>query len=63
MTFMLTKEKIISGIQKLPDSVTVDEILDQILLLEKIEKGIDQADNGKVLTEKELDKRLSKWLD
>jgi len=60
---MLTKEKIISGIQKLPDSVTVDEILDQILLLEKIEKGIDQADNGKVLSEKELDKRLSKWLD
>jgi predicted transcriptional regulator len=63
MSFMLTKEKIISGIQKLPDSVTVDEILDQILLLEKIEKGIDQADKGKVLTEKELDKRLSKWLD
>jgi predicted transcriptional regulator len=63
MGFMLTKEKIISGIQKLPDSVTVDEILDQILLLEKIEKGIDQADNGKVLSEKELDKRLSKWLD
>jgi hypothetical protein len=63
MSFMLTKEKIISGIQKLPDSVTVDEILDQILLLEKIEKGIDQADNGKVLTEEEFDKRFSKWLD
>jgi len=37
---MLTKEKIISGIQKLPDSVTIDEILDQIVLLEKIEKGL-----------------------
>jgi hypothetical protein len=38
MEIMLTKEKIIFGIQKLPDSVTIDEIMDQIILLEKIEK-------------------------
>ncbi len=60
---MLTKEKIISGIQKLPDSVTIDEVLDQIILLEKIEKGIDQADKGQILTEDELDERMSKWLE
>jgi len=60
---MLTKEKIISGIQRLPDSVTIDEIIDQIVLLEKIEKGIDQANMNQVLTEDELDAKVSKWLD
>ena len=60
---MLTKEKIISGIQKLPDNVTIDEILDQIVLLEKIEKGLDQADNNLVLTEEELDAKIARWLD
>ena len=60
---MLTKEKVISGIQKLPDNVTIDEILDQIVLLEKIEKGLDQADNNLVLTEVELDAKIAKWLD
>lgn len=59
---MLTKKKIISGIKKLPDSVTIDEILDQIILLEKIEKGIEQANNGQILTEEEVDQRMSKWL-
>jgi hypothetical protein len=60
---MLTKEKVISGIQKLPDNVTIDEILDQIVLLEKIEKGLDQADNNLVLSEKELDAKIVRWLD
>ncbi len=60
---MLTKEKIISGIQKLPDSVTIDEILDQIVLLEKIEKGMDQADRNQVFSEEEVDAKIAKWLD
>ncbi|MBL7113701.1 MAG: hypothetical protein ISS19_17310 [Bacteroidales bacterium] len=60
---MLTKEKIIAGIQKLPDNATIDEVLDHILLLEKIEKGIDQADKGKVLAEEDVDQRINKWLE
>jgi predicted transcriptional regulator len=60
---MLTKEKIITGIQKLPDNATIDEVLDHILLLEKIEKGIDQADKGQVLTEEEIDEKINKWLE
>ena len=60
---MLTKEKIISGIQKLPDSVTIDEILDQIVLLEKIEKGLDQADRNQVFSEEEVAVKIAKWLD
>jgi hypothetical protein len=60
---MLTKEKIISGIQKLPDSVTIDEILDQIVLLEKIEKGLDQADRNQVHTEEDVDAKFAKWLE
>jgi len=60
---MLTKEKILTGIRKLPDSVTMDEVLDHIVLLEKIENGLDQADKGQTLTEEEMDEKISKWLD
>jgi hypothetical protein len=59
---MTTKDKIISGIQNLPDSVTIDDILDQIILVEKIEKGIDQSNKNQVVSDEELDKRLGKWL-
>ena len=59
---MTTKDKIINGIKNLPDSVTIDEILDQIMLVEKIEKGIEQSNNNQVVSDDELDKRLGKWL-
>lgn len=59
---MTTKDKIISGIKKLPDTVTIDDILDQIMLVEKIEKGIEQSNKNQVVSDDELDKRLGKWL-
>jgi len=59
---MTTKDKIISGIKDLPDSVTIDDILDQIMLVEKIEKGIEQSNKNQVIADDELDKRLGKWL-
>lgn len=59
---MTTKNKIISGIKKLPDSVTIDDILDQIILVEKIEKGIQLSTNNWVVSDDELDELLGKWL-
>jgi len=59
---MTTKEKIIRGISNLPDSVTIDDILDQIMLIEKVEKGIEQSDKNQVVWDDDLDKRLDKWL-
>jgi hypothetical protein len=51
---MTTNDIIISGIKILPDSVTIDYILDQIMLAEKIEKGIDQSDKNQVVPDDEL---------
>jgi len=59
---MTTKDKIINGIKNMPDTVSIDDILDQIILMEKIEKGIDQSDKNQVVPDDELDKRLGKWL-
>lgn len=48
---MATRDKVISGLSKLPDNVTINDILDHIILIEKIEKGIDQSDNNQVVAE------------
>ena len=58
---MITKEQVINSINSLPDSVSVDDIIDNIILLAKIDIGLEQSANGQVLTEEELDKKLSKW--
>ena len=58
---MITKEQVINSINSMPDSVSVDDIIDNIILLAKIDIGLEQSANGQVLTEEELDKKLSKW--
>jgi len=40
---------VINGIKNLPDTVDIDEIIDQIMLVEKIEKGIDQSNKNQVV--------------
>ena len=59
---MTTKDKIISSIKNLPDSVTIDDILDQIMLVEKIDKGIQQSNNNQIVLDDDFDRRLGKWL-
>jgi hypothetical protein len=59
---MTIRDKVIKGLEKLPENVSIDEILDQIILVEKIEKGIEQSNNNQVISDEELDNRLGKWL-
>jgi hypothetical protein len=36
--------------------------VDKLILLDKIEKGMQQADNNQVISDEELDKRIEEWL-
>ncbi len=46
---MTTKEKVISVINSLDENVTIDDVIDRLYLLRKIEMGIAQADIGDVM--------------
>ena len=58
---MLTKTTVIKTITRFPDNFSIDELVDKMILLEKIEKGIHDADNGRVISEDELEKRIEEW--
>lgn len=59
---MLTKEKIIEAIKDMPNKFSVDDLLDRIMLLQKIEIGLEQSEAGKVTSTDEAKQRLQKWL-
>jgi predicted transcriptional regulator len=59
---MLTKENIITTINNLPEPLAIDDILDKILLLEKIDKGMEQSENGQVISDDDLSQKLDAWL-
>lgn len=59
---MLTKTNVIKTITRFPDNFSIDELVDKMILLDKIEKGIHDADSGKVITDEELDNKIEEWL-
>jgi predicted transcriptional regulator len=58
---MLTKTSVIKTINRFSDNFTIDELVDKMILLEKIETGIQDADSGRVISEDELEKRIEEW--
>ncbi len=59
---MLTKEKILQTLKDLPDTFSIDELFDRIVLLNKIEIGLEQSESGKVNTTDQAKDKLKKWL-
>ncbi len=59
---MLTKNKVLQTINDLPDKFSLDELLDRIILLQKIEIGLVQSQSGKVKSTEKAKEKLKKWL-
>jgi len=53
-----TKQRIREVIDKLPPETTVEEAMERLYLLAKIERGIAQADAGQTLSSEEVRARL-----
>jgi hypothetical protein len=58
----ITKKQILSSMKELPESFSAEEIIDKIILLQKIDIGLEQSKNGKVVSEIDARKKLKKWL-
>jgi hypothetical protein len=57
----MTKEKVIDSIKELPEQFDLDLLLEKLLFIEKVEKGLEQAKNGEVVSHDEVKKMVDKW--
>ncbi len=58
---MLTKEIVNDQIKEMSDEFTLDELIERLLIVEKINQGLAELEQGKIITEGELDQRMAKW--
>jgi predicted transcriptional regulator len=58
---MLTKEKRHKTIDRLPNNLNVDQVNEELILLEKIEEAINDANEGRTFTTEEVKSKLEKW--
>lgn len=57
------KTKMENIIRELPEDAGIEDAMEKLFLLYKIEKGIEQADAGLTVSHEEAKQRLRKWLD
>jgi Zn-dependent alcohol dehydrogenase len=58
---MITKVMVNDQIKEMPDEFTLDELIERLLIVEKINQGLTELEQGKIITEDELDQRMTKW--
>jgi len=57
---MLTKSKLLEEIEKFPDEFSIDELVERLIYIEKVEIGNLQSERGKIVSEAELNFEVKK---
>jgi len=60
---MLTKSTVKKQLEKLPEKFTLDDLVEQLIIIQKIEKGLKDSEENKVITEEDLKKETDKWFN
>ncbi|MGO3184139.1 MAG: hypothetical protein ACTIJ9_15030 [Aequorivita sp.] len=58
---MITKAALKKHIEKFPEEFTVDELIERVIFIEKLEKRIQSSDKKDVLSEEDLENEMSQW--
>jgi len=58
---MITKEKLIQVINKMPEKISIEDVIEELVLLSKIEQGLNDVDSGRVYTDSIVAEKMEKW--
>lgn len=59
---MITKTQIRHSLDNLPENVSVDQVIDRLIFIEKIQKGLQDSKEGKVNSKEEAKNKLNRWI-
>ena len=56
---MTIKEKVLQAVENLPDDAAIEEAMERLLFMAKIERGLEQADAGQTIPHDEVKQRAA----
>jgi predicted transcriptional regulator len=56
------KEEVRKMLEQIPDDATFEDIQYHIYVREKIERGLEDIQEGRLISQEEVEQRMSKWL-
>lgn len=59
---MLTRTQVNNIVENLPEKFSVDQLVEKLVFIEKVETGLNQSEQEKVNSKEQAKQKLSKWL-
>ncbi|MBP9022918.1 MAG: hypothetical protein KBH06_06930 [Spirochaetes bacterium] len=55
------KQEALKAISSLPETATIEDMMYRLYVIEKVNKGLDDVNNGRVTSHDNLIKEMQKW--
>lgn len=57
----MKRDKAIETIKELPHEFDLDDLIERLIFVEKVEKGLEQLDEGKTVSHEKVKELTKKW--
>jgi predicted transcriptional regulator len=57
----MKKSTVIHTLNELPQKFDLDEFLERLIVIQKIDEGLEDAKNGKTISHDKVKKMVAKW--
>ena len=57
----MKRNKVLEAVKELPQEFELDELIERLVFIEKVEKGLKQLDEGYTKTHEEAKKVVQSW--
>ena len=54
----MTKEKLLAAINEMPQDFDLEVLIEKLIFIEKVEKGLEQLESGNTITHEQLKQRV-----
>lgn len=58
---MISKAKLIEQIDKFPNELSIDDLIDRLVFIDKLEQRIQESNENEVISEKEMKEEMKSW--
>jgi len=58
---MNTKQQVLQAVQDLPEDAPIEDAMERLLFLIKVERGLQQADDGQTVSHADVRRRMEEW--
>jgi predicted transcriptional regulator len=57
----MNKDKLIATISDMPEDFDLEVLIEKLVFIEKVEKGLEQFEAGNMLTHEQVKQRIKQW--